>query len=89
VVNPPPDNEELRKHIDHRFDHLEGLIRSGFPDGDPLKHRAVHEGFITTAKDRSDLRKVIWERIITGGVWAGLGLIALAVWEYLKAGVRS
>ncbi len=76
--------DTLREHIDQRFDDLERLIRSGFPNGDPVQHRQVHEGYINEAAARAALRKAIFEKILSGSVMAGLGLLALAAWEFLK-----
>ena len=81
-------NDAMR-HMDARFDQLEKLIKSGFPHGDPDAHRRVHETFISEAAERAALKKSIIEKIVTGGVWSVIVLVALAVWEYLKTGVHK
>lgn len=77
------------KHFDARFDDLERLLRTGFPNGDPAKHREAHEGLIQEAADSKALWRSVKEKTITSGVWAALGMLLLAVWEYVKAGVHK
>lgn len=87
------DLEEGRKfmaaHFDDRFDALEKLIRDGFPGGDPRSHREVHEGFIRAAADNHALWKSVREKTVSGAIWSALGLVLLAVWEAVKAGVHK
>lgn len=96
--NTPPTHEEVDRkltegrvimisHIDTRFDQLRDLIKSGFPGGDPAKHREVHEALIRDAEDRRTLWKAVREKTITGGVYSAVIFIALAVWESVKSGV--
>ena len=79
----------MTDHFDERFDDLERVLRDGFPGGNPAKHREVHEGFMQEAADARALWKSVKEKSITSGVWAGLGLLLLAVWEYLKVSVHK
>ena len=81
--------EELVEHIDSRFNALEDLIRSGFPEGDPARHREVHEGYIREAKERRELWKSVREKTISSGVWAGLMMIAAALYNYLGNGGKQ
>ena len=76
-------------HIDAKFDHLENLIKSGFPNGDPRKHCEVHEGFIRAAADNHALWKSVREKTVSGAIWSALGLLILAVWEAIKVGVHK
>ena len=76
-------------HFDDRFDALENLIKSGFPNGDPRKHCEVHEGFIADAADKRALWKSVREKTLTGGVYSALGFLLLAVWEAIKTGVHK
>ena len=53
-MSPPPDNpsqipdrrrsDKFQQHMDERFDALEKLIKSGFPDGNPEEHRKFTNG---------------------------------------------
>lgn len=91
---PEPTTSTAEKHpvvlhIDARFDEVTALIRSGFPDGDLDTHRKVHEGYMQEARDRAALWKSVREKTVTGVVWAMIGFIALACWEYMKAELRK
>lgn len=86
------DLEEGRKimaqHFDTRFDGLEKIIKSGFPNGDPIEHRKVHEGYIKDAAERSALWRSVREKTLTGVIWGFLILIGGIVWEWFKAEVK-
>ena len=81
--------DEQRKHIDSRFDEQDKKLASAFPDGDLEGHRRAHEEVIATIKDRADLWKAVREKTVSGGVYAALGLLMLALWEYAKAHLAS
>lgn len=98
MSSTPPTHEEVDRkltegrvimiaHIDTQFFQLKELIKSGFPHGDPSKHREVHEAFIRDAEDRRALWKAVREKTITGAVYSALIFIALAIWEAVKSGV--
>jgi hemerythrin len=81
-MNPTPTPQEPRperrktdhlyKHIDDRFDALEKLIKSGFPDGDPEEHRKVHEARIKEAKDRAEVRLAVKKSLYSSGIWLAI-----------------
>lgn len=54
------------------------------PNGDVSKHFNSHK----SAFDSDDANKKMWrgiiEKTVGGVIWAALGLLALATWEYLK-----
>ena len=72
-----------------RLDVLEKKIESGFPLGDPIEHRKVHEQYIKDAAERASLWKSLREKTITGIIWAGLILLSTSLWEYLKTLVKQ
>lgn len=78
----------MASHIDDRFDALEKLIESGFPEGDLTTHRKVHEGYIKDAADRAALFRAVREQIVKGLTWALLLLIGSAVWEHLARSIK-
>lgn len=89
----------IRQHFDERFDTMEAhnetrwnemkaLVQSAFPNGDIEAHRRVHEGYIKNANDRADLWRAVREKTVSGAVFGALGLLLMAAWEYLKAGVK-
>ena len=80
--------EPILSHIDKRFDEMETLIRSGFPDGDIEGHRRAHETVIESAAGRAKLWSTVLEKTISGSVWAAIVLLAMALWEYVKGKIR-
>lgn len=78
-----------REYFNTHFHRLEELIRDGFPDGEPRKHREVHEGYIKKAKSRSEMWEAVVKSVVSGGVWVGVTAIATALWVTFKAEVRK
>ena len=85
----PDPLDALREHIDDRFDKLMELVESGFPGGDPVEHRKVHEGYIRDAAQRAELRSAVIKQVLTGTVWASLVLLAGLAWTAFKAEVKK
>lgn len=79
----------IRQHFDERFDSLEQTLQSAFPNGDLEGHRRAHEEVIATIADRTALWKAVREKTVSGGVYAALGLLMMALWEYAKAHLAS
>ena len=78
-----------KDHFDARMDELTALLKSGFPNGDPVEHRKVHENYIKDASDRAELMKSIRDKSITG-IFLSLGsFVLLAIWELFKSEVRK
>lgn len=72
--------ESLKKEIKE----LEALIQSGFPNGDPLSHRKVHEEYIREAEDRKSMLRGTKHKVVELSAWALILLLANAVWDYMK-----
>lgn len=81
--------EHLLGHVDAKVQEVISRIDSGFPGGDPVEHRKVHEHYIREASERAALWKSIREKTITGIVWAGLMLIGSALWDFIKTALKS
>ena len=79
---------QSRKYFDSKFDELSALAKSGFPNDNPARHREYHEDNMEEAKARASMRRSIIEKLIMGVVWGGALLIASAVWDAIKLGVR-
>ena len=98
-MHPPPDNpsqtpdrhrsDRFQQHMDERFDALEKLIKSGFPDGDPEEHRKVHERRIKEAREREEVKLAVKKSLYSSGIWLAIltGLAALA--SYFGIEVRK
>lgn len=78
-----------REYFNTHFIRLEELIRDGFPDGDPGRHREVHEGYIQRAKNKSEMWQAVLKQVVTGTVWAGLLAVASGLWVVFKAEVKK
>ena len=88
---PRPERRKtdgLYKHIDDRFDALEKLIKSGFPDGDPEEHRKVHEARIKEAKDRAEVRLAVKKSLYSSGIWAAILFVLAALASYIGIEVK-
>ena len=77
-------NDPIKEHFDERFDNLEALIRSGFPDGDIEGHRRAHEEVIKAAQEWKNLRHAVLEKILTTGIWSAVVLLAAILWNHFK-----
>ena len=75
--------------LEAKIAELHKKIDSGFPDGDLVEHRKVHENYIKQVAERAALWKSVREKTVTGIVWAGLMLIGSALWEFIKATLKS
>lgn len=80
---------ELCVELELKIAELHKKIDSGFPDGDLVEHRKVHENYIKQAAERAALWKSVREKTVTGIVWAGLMLIGSALWEFIQATLKS
>lgn len=83
------DNELIREHFDKRLDEVIVLIKSGFPNGDPVEHCKAHEARIKNAAERAELYKSIRDKSITGVFLSLASFVLLALWEYFKSEVRK
>lgn len=90
---PPTDNKkpevshaDLMARFDERFDELSGLIRSGFPEGDPITHRKVHESYMQEAKDRHEFRQKIKAGFAQSLIWLLFITVITALGKYLGVG---
>lgn len=74
--------------IRNEFNTLQELFKSAYPGGDPHGHRIAHEKAIASASKWDRLRDGIIEKILTGGVWAGVIFLAFTMWEAFKREVH-
>ena len=81
--------EAHRVYFDRRFDDLITTIKDGFPGGDPRGHREVHEGYISEAKARKELRDAVIKQLVTGTAWASILFLAGALWVAFKTEVKK
>ena len=74
-----------REFVGNKFSELEGLIRAGFPHGDPVAHCKVHDGYIQEAAERRAFWKSVVEKIATGAIYTAVIAVATAVWTWIKS----
>ncbi len=72
--------EDQRAHFDRRIDDMLTTFKSGFPNGDPVEHRKVHESYIEEAKERAELWHELRKRVLSGGVLAAIGVLGTIGW---------
>ena len=92
--NPPPKldrhrSDGFQQHMDERFDALEKLIKSGFPDGNPEEHRKVHERHIKEAKEREEVRMAVKKSLYSSGVWLAILTLLAALASYFGIEVQK
>lgn len=80
---------EIVRQMDSRFAELTDLVRSAFPEGDPLGHRRSHEREIEAAKGWEKLKADMLAKVLTGGVWAAIAWLALITFEAIKQEVKK
>jgi hypothetical protein len=61
---------------------------AGFPNDDPLAHRRVHEHYIKEAQERDAMVRGTKHKVLELSVWAGVLLVANALWDYIKAHIK-
>ena len=79
----------LQRHMDDRFDQLEKLIKSGFPEGNPEEHRKVHEGYIKEAKEKEEVRLAVKKSLYSSGIWLFILTLLAALASYFGIEVRK
>ena len=98
-MSQPPDNQSkipdrrrsdgFQQHMDERFDALEKLIKSGFPDGNPEEHRRIHERRIKEAKEREEVRLAVKKSLYSSGIWLAILTLLAALASYFGIEVRK
>ena len=58
--------------------------RNDFDEPDYEGHRKYHQQLVRRAVEADRDRQLAVQDVVKKGLWAGLGLVALAVWEYIK-----
>ena len=75
--------------ISDQIKELRVFIQSGFPHGDPVSHRAVHENYIAEAKARAESWATLKAQIVQWGLLAIIGFICVAVWTAVKEELKK
>ena len=76
--------KQLKAHMDKQFAQLQSSFDSAFPNGDPHGHRLAHETEIRSASEWDRIKTEALNKVITGGVWALVVFLALAIWDRFK-----
>jgi len=75
--------------ISEQIKDLKNFIQSGFPHGDPVSHRAVHENYIAEAKARSEAWTQLKTNLLQWGLFAAIGFVCIAVWTAVKEEIKK
>ncbi|MBN3848137.1 hypothetical protein G3N58_15050 [Paraburkholderia sp. Ac-20342] len=62
-------------------------LKAGFPDDDPLGHRAYHETLIAESKARKEFWIDMRNKLIERGILAAIGLLGTALFFFVKSQV--
>lgn len=75
--------KRLCEYLNERLSHLEETIKSAYPEGDPHKHRAIHEAQIKQQEMWDKVKTEFLSKVLTGGLY-GLGVFILSlIWDYI------
>lgn len=87
------DNADRQTETDRKIneisDRLQKVLTSAFPAGDADSHRLYHESLIARNQAREKLWNEVRAKLITHGLLAAGGVVALAVLLYLKNALKS
>lgn len=79
--------DQVTKTQDEILDLLKDISRAfprnDFDEPDYDGHRKYHQQLIRRAIDADRDRQLAVQDVVKKGVWAGLGLTAYALWEYM------
>jgi hypothetical protein len=74
--------ERWQKDIEKRF-------LDAFPGGDHVGHCRYHQLMIEGIEAKTRLRQAVVEKTVGGLIWAGLIVLGLAMWQYVKSLLRA
>ncbi len=77
-----------KDRMDKGFHDVCELLRSAFPDGDPVEHRRAHEQMIEFHKQRADFYRDLKKQLASKGMLAIVGIVLLALWHYVGDAIR-
>lgn len=70
--------------MNKRFDSMEQMFKSAFPDGDPRKHRDYHQEQIDYIREQREFYADLKKKSAFGLLVFFASAIGMAMWEYLK-----
>lgn len=97
-------HEHIDRHIESRFDQLSNsmmrqtetqysalsdLIKSGFPNGDPVEHRKAHEQMMRYVEKRERFISDLSMHLAKGGVWALAVFMGVSMWHFFVGKVTG
>lgn len=75
-------------HMSEGFDRVCQMLRSAFPDGDPVEHRKAHEQMIEFHRQRTEFYRDLKRQLASKGVLALVGILLIALWHYAGELIR-
>lgn len=76
------------RKVDEAIRRIDDLHKA-FPGGDWDAHRRYHEAIIRKMEDRAQFYRDLRTELAKKGAWAVLGMLAIAVWAYVKSKLTS
>ncbi len=86
---PPDDHQVTHADIAKSIAALSDLIKSGFPNGDPVEHRKVHDKYIQEAKDRHEFRQKVKAGFAQSFIWLVFLFVVAAIANYLGVSIKG
>lgn len=85
----PVMTDERLEALERWKDEFEGKFKSAFASGDHEGHRQYHEMMMEAQRDRKRLIAAVKEKTISGLIWAGVVMVGLALWQWIKTQVKG
>jgi hypothetical protein len=82
------DNEVQARKLDEVIRRVDDLHK-GFPNDDPDGHRRAHEALIAKEEARTQFYEDLRRELAKKGMWALIGLLGVALWQYVKSKVNT
>lgn len=80
--------QELDLKVNVAIDRIDDLHKA-FPGGDWEGHRRYHETLIAKAEARTRFYDDLRAELAKKGIWALIGLLGLALWQFIKSRMAS
>jgi hypothetical protein len=81
--------DERLDSLERWRDDMERRFAEAFPGGDHVGHCRYHTLMIQAIEESRNLRVAIQTKTISGLIWAGLVVVGLAVWSYIKNQIKG
>lgn len=81
------ENQSRMDNLEREMMSMAATVKLAFPDGDGDAHRRYHEELIKKAAARAQFYQDLRTELAKKGIWAVIGLLAIALWAFVKSKV--